>query len=77
MVGNDVKKNVLVCVPWKAEPKRRASVQVVDLAGDSKKRAWGRGRMRQIRGKVNVEVHIIRFAALTDRGSVLQGPSRK
>lgn len=46
MFGNDTKKNALVCIPWKAEPKRRAWVQMVYLGGDSaKKQAWGMGGM--------------------------------
>lgn len=52
-------------------------MQVLYLGGDSKKQAWGKGRMRHRRGQVNIEVHIIRFATMSNGGSVLQGPSRK
>lgn len=52
-------------------------MQVLYLGGDCKKQSWGKGRMRQRRGHINIEVHIIRFAAMSNGGSVLQGPSRK
>lgn len=53
----NIKKNVLVCIPWRAEPKRKAWVQMVYLEGDSKSRHAEMGGMRPGRGTVNAEVH--------------------
>lgn len=52
-----VEKEVSVCVPGKAEPRRRAWAQEVGLGGDAKQRAWGKGRVRQRRGRGTMEVH--------------------
>lgn len=39
-----MKKNVLLCISWKAEPERGDWAQMVYLGGDSKKQASGKGK---------------------------------
>lgn len=41
-----MRKNVLVCIPWKAEPQRMAWVQIGYLGGDPRNRAWGKGEAK-------------------------------